>query len=209
MEVQAFSLLCALAMATFLSGISRPRQILCFLAGAGIGITLLAPSLVRLSWGPLIGSEPAQIALLLFMFAFARILNLMRAYFLLALAGVLAVIWLQTLATLGYPPLFAALVVVGTSFAALFGSLHRPGFRTAYLLDEALLIVISYALALAIIPAAVTGWNAAVGLKSQAFTGNSIADDGGAVLWLAAGFAVLGAACAGWKRVEIVSRKKI
>jgi hypothetical protein len=208
MEVQAFALLCALGLVTFLSSVTRASQIGWFLAGVLAGVMLLGPSLVLLPWQPLLSSDPGQVSLLLFMLCFARLGNfVVRDYLLMLVAGVLAVIWLQALGALGYPSLFALLLVGATSFTALAGSLYRPNFRTAFLLDEALLIVMVYALALAIVPGAMSGWDAAVGLKSNVAEKTAAAERDFAVLWLAAGFAVLGAAYARWKQLKVVSKK--
>jgi hypothetical protein len=64
-----------------------------------------------------------------------------------------------------------------------------------------------YALALAIVPAAMRGWDAAVGLRSSVDVESSAVASGAGVLVLAAGFAVLGAVFAAWRRFRITRKK--
>jgi hypothetical protein len=191
--------LCALGVVTCIASVARPVQCLYLLAGALGGVLVLNPAWLMLPWSPLLGSEPAQVSLLLFMLAFARVIGRVQAHVLLSVAGVLAVIWLQALGSLGYPASFAWLIVLLACFTTVFCSLYRAGFRTETLLEEAFLIVMLYALALAIVPEVLSGWDAAVGLQNVSSRESLVEKEQGG-LWLAAGFVIVGAAYAKWKR---------
>lgn len=198
METQAFALLCALGNVTFIATANRPQQAGPWLMGCLLGLFLVNPGWLGLPLAPLLAVEPTQTALLIFLLAFARIRKPSLGWPLQFGAGLLAALWMLALVTQGYPEPLVGVQMVAVSLVTWFAVLRRPRFRTPQLLEDALLIVMAVALALAVVPEVLTGWRAAVGLQAA---GMGEAEETGnyAVLVVAAGFGLLGIVYAKWK----------
>ncbi|MGV3590960.1 MAG: hypothetical protein ACO1PZ_04670, partial [Gammaproteobacteria bacterium] len=128
--------------------------------------------------------------LLLVLFALARLRGGIGLRTGLVIGGMLAVVWLQALRAVGWP-LFAALpfVCAATACAALLGA--KKGFVTAQLQDDASIVVLAGGLLVALVPDVMAGWNSAQVLQGAA--DGASASSAAPVLWVAAGFVVLGA----------------
>lgn len=197
MTLQAFALLCALATLASAGAVTQRAQLGWIAAGAIGGMVLLLPALLGLPFAPLLAFEPAQVALLLVLFALARLRGGIGTRTGLVIGGVLAVVWLQALRAVDWP-LIAALpfVCAATACAALLG--EKKGFVTAQLQDDASIVVLAGGLLVAIVPGIVAGWSSAQVLQGGA--GEAGASSAAPVLWVAAGFVVLGAVFAFFRR---------
>lgn len=191
MTLQAFALLCALTTLASVGAALRPAQLAWSAAGAIAGIVLLVPGLLALPFAPLLAFEPPQVALLLVLYALARLRGGIGPRTGFVIGGILAIVWLQALRAVGWP-LFAAMpfVFVVTALAALLG-LRKKHFVTAQLQDEVSIVVLTAGLLVALVPEIVAGWNSAQALQGAA--GDAKALPAAPVVWVAAGFVVLGA----------------
>jgi len=190
MTLQAFALLCALATVSTVAGAARPAQLLWVCAGLLASVALMLPPLLALPWAPLLAVEPVQVALLLALFALARLRGKTGVRITLFIGGALAVVWLQALRGIGWP-LFVALpcVLVCVAVAAIRG-LKRSFFPAALQEDVSLLMLVG-GLVVALVPGILDGWDSAEAL--QGGTAAAVVT-GRSVVWVAAGFVVLGAA---------------
>lgn len=190
MTLQAFALLCALTTLASAGAVTRRAQLGWIVAGVFGGAVLLLPALLGLPFAPLLAFEPAQVALLLVLFALARLRGGISPRSGLVIGGVMAVVWLQALRAVGWP-LFAALTFVAatTASAALLGL--KKSFAPAQLQDDASIVVLAGGLLVALVPDIVAGWNSAQVLQGAA--DGAGASSAAPVLWVAAGFVVLGA----------------
>jgi hypothetical protein len=113
-------------------------------------------------------------------------------------AGVFAAVWVSILEAQGLPWAPAALAAAALLVAAATAS-RRAGFASAELRDEALVLVGSFALLLAIGPDVVAGWRSAVALTAEPLgaAGPEIEPWVGA---LVVGCVLLGGGYAAWKR---------
>ncbi|MGV3591181.1 MAG: hypothetical protein ACO1PZ_05785 [Gammaproteobacteria bacterium] len=190
MTLQAFALLCSLTTLASAATVAQHAQLGWIAAGAIGGIVLLLPALLGLPFAPLLAFEPAQVALLLVLFALARLRGGIGPRTELVIGGVMAVVWLQALRAVGWP-LIAALpfVVAATASAAFLGL--KKNFAPAQLQDDASIVVLAGGLLVALVPDIVAGWNSAQALQGAA--DGAGASSAAPVLWVAAGFVVLGA----------------
>lgn len=191
MSLQAFVMLCALATLASVGAAVRPVHLAWIAAGLVAGVLLLMPGLFALPFAPPLAFEPAQVALLLVLYALARLrggIGLRRG---LVIGGALAIVWLQALRATGWP-LFAAMpfVFAVTALAAVLG-LSKKNFVTAQLQDDVSIVVLAGGLLVALVPDIVAGWNSAQVM--QGATGDANAASVASVVWVAAGFVVLGA----------------
>lgn len=191
MSLQAFVMLCALTTLASAGAALRLVHLAWIAAGAIAGAVLLMPGLLALPFAPLLAFEPAQVALLLVLYALARLRSGIGLRTGLVIGGVLAIVWLQALRAVGWP-LFAAVpfVFVVTALAALLG-LRKKNFVTAQLQDDISIVVLAGGLLVALVPEIVAGWNSAQALQGAA--GEANAASAAPVVWVAAGFVVLGA----------------
>jgi hypothetical protein len=195
MTLQAFALLCALATLASVAGAVRPAQLTYVLAGIAVSTALMIPALVGLPLAPLVTVEPTQVALLLALFALARLRNKVDVRIALFVGGALAVVWLQALRGTGWP-LFAAFpFVMGVVAIAAFAGLQR-NFFPALLQEEVALLMLAGGLIVALVPGVLEGWDSAEALQGSMA---AEAEAGTKVVWIAAGFVVLGALFAWWK----------
>lgn len=197
MTVQAFILLCALTTLASAGAAARIAHLGWIAAGFVAGLVLLLPALLGLPFAPLLAVEPTQVALLLVLYALARLRGGIGLRTGFVIGGVLAVVWAQALRATGWP-LFAALpfVAIVTALAAWLG-VKKEEFVTAQLQDDVSIVVLAGGLLVALVPDIVAGWNSA-----QVMQGGAGAVDAAAAtreIWIAAGFVVLGAVFAWWK----------
>lgn len=189
MTQQAIALLCALATLASVSGAARHSQLGWVCGGIIAGAALMLPGLLALPFAPLVTVEPAQIALLLSLFALARLRGSVGTRLVLFIGGMLAVIWLQSLRGVGWP-LFAALpfMLCVVTIAAMLGLKQK--FFPAVLQDEVAVMLLAGGLLVALVPGILNGWDSA-----EALQGGPAADSaaGTHVVWVVAGFVVLGA----------------
>lgn len=196
MLIQSYVLLCALAVLTCMATLTRWQQLGWGLAGLVTALVLFNPLGLALPFTPLL-AEPSQIALLLVVLAFMRVVYSVPVPLLLFGAGVLACLWLQGLLALAYPLPLALLLVAGSCVATLAGCLYRTGFRSIALLHEAFLLLGAGGLAVTLLPDLLKGWNSAMELHETAGEGVQTGT-GTEALWLALVFVVLGVARALW-----------
>ena len=195
MTAQAFALLCALATLSCVAGAVRAAHALYVAGGMLFGVVLLQPDALRLPFAPLVTVEPTQVALLLVLFALARLRGHVPPRLALSIGGLLAVIWFQALRATGWPSAFALPFVLGI-VALAFGLGRRRTFYPATLQDDVALFVLAGGLLVALVPEIVGGWNSAQVLQGAA---DAAAAGSADVVWVAAGFVVLGAVFAWWK----------
>jgi hypothetical protein len=113
-------------------------------------------------------------------------------------AGLFAAAWSSVLRAQGLPWLPAVLLAVAVLLGARAVAARRAGFAPPELRDEALVVVASFGLLLAVGPDVVAGWRSAVSLKAEPLAGQ-----GGVGPWLGAlalGCVLLGGAYTAWKR---------
>jgi hypothetical protein len=191
MTLQAFALLCALTTLASVGGAVRLAELAWLVAGLVAGLVLLLPGLLGLPFAPPVAFEPAQVALLLVLFALARLRGGIGPRTGLVLGGVLAVVWMQALRAVGWPLLAAGpFVIAVTALAALLG-LSKKNFVTAQLQDDVSIVVLTGGLLVALVPDIVAGWNRAQVMQGVAGEANALS--AAPVVWVAAGFVVLGA----------------
>jgi hypothetical protein len=195
MTLQAFTLLCALATISCVAGATRRSQFAFIGGGVVAGTVLMLPSALGLPFAPLLAVEPSQVALLLVLFALARLhgdVGVRRGLF---LGGMLAVVWLQALVGTGWPwfaagPFIAAVVAVAAGYGL------KQTFFPPQLQDEVALLVLAGGLLLALVPGMLGGWDSAQALQGEVAARAASVNN---VVWVAAGFVVLGAVFAWWK----------
>lgn len=114
-------------------------------------------------------------------------------------AGIAAAAWISILEAQGLPWPAGVVAAGGLLAVAMSLAARRRGFVSAELRDEALVIVASFALLLAIGPDIVDGWRSSVALKAEplAAAGPQV---GPWLVALVAGVVLLGAAYTAWKR---------
>jgi hypothetical protein len=201
MATQLFPLLCGFATVIFAASTRQLGQGLYWLAGF-----LLAGFLVGAWSGPNIGYlllDPAQVATVLVLAALLKFQTSRFDIALLVFSGLIAAIWANSLILSGYPGLPVTAVVVVLSALTVGCSVYRKEFVTEKLLDEALLILLLMALFIAIVPAAIAGWQSASGLQGLDASQGGTAINGG-VLVIVLAFAVLGGVYKKWKDNRVV-----
>jgi hypothetical protein len=114
-------------------------------------------------------------------------------------AGIAAAGWISILEAQGLPWLPGALAAAGLLAVGAGLAARRRGFMSAEVRDEALVLVASFALLLAVGPDVVDGWRSSVALKAGplAAAGPQVGPWLGA---LVVGVVLLGAAYTAWKR---------
>lgn len=191
MEIHAAGILFGLAAAVFATLCAHARR-----AVALALVLALALALDR-RYG-LFAVEPSA-----FSAAAAAALALMRPRWLHVLApaaaGVSSAAWVSVMQLQGLPWPAAALAASAVALAAVGLAARRPGFATADVRDEALLLVALFALLLAVGPGVVDGWRSAVTLTAEplAAGGPSVGPWLGATVVAAV---LLGGAYSLWKR---------
>jgi hypothetical protein len=114
-------------------------------------------------------------------------------------AGVFAAAWTSILEAQGLPWAPAALAAAALLLAAAGLGARRAGFTSAELRDEALVLVGSFAVLLAIVPDVVAGWRAAVALAAEPLTAETPAV-GPWLVALVVASVLMGGAYSLWKR---------
>jgi len=190
-ELHAAGVLAALAATVFAAQCASGRATLflligCFAAAAGAFLVL----------------APLDASTLGFCIVAAAATVLARPHWRLlppAAAGLFAAAWISILEAQGLPWLPGALAA-GTLLAVSVGlAARRRGFMHDDVRDEALVLVASFALLLAVGPDVVDGWRSSIALKAEplAAAGPEIGPWLGA---LVAGIVMLGGAYSLWKR---------
>jgi hypothetical protein len=113
--------------------------------------------------------------------------------------GLCAAAWTSILRAQGLPWLPAALGAGGLLIAAVVLTARRPGFSSAAMRDESLVLVGVFALGLAVGPDIVGGWRSGVALTAEPLVAEEITVGP----WpgaLAIGCVLLGGAYSLWKR---------
>lgn len=201
MTLQAFALLCALATLSCVANAARASQLVYVAAGALAGSAALLPALLGLPFAPLVAVEPAQIALLLALFALARLRGQVGMRVALFAGGVLALIWLQALRGLGWPLLAALPFVLVVVAVACIAGLQRA-FLPPRLQDDVALLMLVGGLLVGLVPQLGAGWSSAQAFQDGVSEATGVHD----VVWVAAGFVACGAGFAfvkskfRWKR---------
>jgi hypothetical protein len=114
-------------------------------------------------------------------------------------AGVFGAAWASILTAQGLPWLPALLGAGALTAAAAGLAARRAGFMSADVRDEALVLVGTFALLLAVGPAAVAGWRSAQTLAAEPLGGGA-PEIGPWLVAISIGSVLLGAAYAMWKR---------
>jgi len=197
-ELQAFSLLCGLSSISFIATADSIKCILPWLFGFAIALIMVNPHALSLMQDPALSFEPPQFALLIAITAFLLIMQPTLITPAVFFAGVLAAIWVTGLTSQGYGISLSLLMVVLISITTFYCVLARPDFCHVSLRQEAFIIVLVSAMAMAIVPEIINGWTSAVSLSGIGSKhGNTL---GPGILLLVVFFAALGGLYSNWKR---------
>ena len=201
MEIPAFALLCSLCAAAFSAGAVHRAHLGYWLGGLLLFVALCAPFTPWARAGVVLTVEPQQFAGALALAGFLLLKSPGRAGISVFLGGAAAALWFVALTAQGLPPALGLSLATILPLAALLGAIHRPGFAAARYREEALVIVLVLALAVALVPGALDGWRSAVGLKAVEVTPTTeaVAAGGQTALLVAGLFIILGCIYASWK----------
>jgi hypothetical protein len=188
-ELHAAGILAALAIA-----------VLAAHCAGGAAIVALAVSVVLASAAFAWAGVP-DVSVLAFCVAAALAVALLRPRWLVlpAAAGICTAAWISILHGQGLPWLPAALVAISVAAAAAGLALRRAGFVSADIRDEAVVLVLCFALLLAFGPDVVDGWRAATALASEPLSAGGT-DVGPWLAALVVGCLLLGGMYSLWKR---------
>ncbi len=196
MTDQLFPLLCGLATVSFTACMERSRQFIYWLGG------LLATLLLTAPWpgqnGGLVLIEPAHIATVSGLAAWAILHKNQWQATALALGGVFAALWINALAHLGLQWLSATTTVGLFAGIALLGTTRIAGFAPRQVRDEGLLVVIAVSAFIALVPTAIAAWQTSSGLQAMGSPQHESGSNTGAYI-LSLAFMVLGGLYAKWK----------
>jgi hypothetical protein len=191
LELHAAGILAALAVVTFASQVRGGAPLYLALLAAFAGTAFASARFAQLDTTTLgFGVVAAATA------------ALMRPHWRLlppVAAGVFAAAWISVLEAQGLPWLPAAVAAAGVLSVATGLALWRREFAPPDLVDEALVLVTSFALLLAVGPDIVAGWRSGSALAAEPLT---VAEPN-ASPWLAAlviGAMLLGGLYTAWKR---------
>jgi hypothetical protein len=155
----ALWMLCALGAATFASVAAPRRQWLVALAIGFVSVFVFS--------GPGQSPDPEVAGLFATAGAVVYLFRPRYAWFAMVLGGVLAGMLVQVLGLIGSPlALTLPLTVIGVA-AIVWYARTRPVFSPETLREEALLIVCTLGLAVAVLPSVLDGWQAAGNLNVQ------------------------------------------
>ncbi len=155
----ALWLLCALGAATFAAVAAPRRQWLVALAVGFVAVLVFS--------GPGQSPDPEVAGLFAIAGAVVYLFRPRYAWFAMGLGGALAGMLVQVLGLIGAPlALTLPLTVIGMA-AIVWIARRRPAFSPETLREEALLIVCTFGLAVAVLPSVLDGWQAAANLNVQ------------------------------------------
>lgn len=191
MEVHVAGLLAALAAAVFAAQSARGA-----LAPAALAVTFTAAAL---AFSALVPPSPTTLGFCVVAAAVAALARPRWSWLPPVAAGICAAAWISILEAQGLPWLPGALAAAGVLAAAVLLAARRRGFMPDEVRDEALVIVASFALLLAIGPDVVDGWRSSIALKAEPLgaAGPQIGPLLGALI---AASVLLGGAYTLWKR---------
>lgn len=115
------------------------------------------------------------------------------------LGGAAAGLWSLVLTAQGLPTVLATVFAALLALSALLCAVHRPGFALPRFREEALVIVFILALAVALVPGVLEGWQQALGLAAIDLTASAEEAYGASALLIAGLFIILGCLYASWK----------
>lgn len=188
-----FALLCGIGMLVFTASAAvAPRAPLVWLGTLLASTALCQPQWLGLTLAPLLVIEPAQLSLLVFLVVSCALAGKVNDRCFLVAGGVLACQWMLSLDRQGYPLLLAWLQVLLAAALVFLACRRWPGFCTPVQRHEAQLIVLVAALAMALVPTALSGWQTALGLQQEVSADQS-SETAGLALLLVAAFSLLGA----------------
>jgi len=162
-------------------------------------LALLVGFVSALAWfGPARFPDPTWLGVAV---AAAAILSLARPRWSLvtiACGGAMAGIWVAVLQAQGLPSVLAvALGAVVPTVCAVLAAL-RPGFSSTAMQEESLLLVVGFALLLAVVPAIAMGWQSAIALKAVPL-GTDVSSANAWILTLVLACVVTGGLYSVWK----------
>lgn len=199
MESQALALICGLSAISFMASAKKPLSRIAWLAGFGLTLIAVNPLLPGLPVNFRISVAPSQIALIIVILSSVLIgkpvLSRQAALF----SGSMSAFWVAALVSQGYGPELSLSLVIVVSLTTYYCVSRVPNFSNKALREEANLIVLASALALAIVPEMVNGWYATTSDQATEVAGstNSVAPG---VLLVAGLFVILGVLYTNWKR---------
>lgn len=204
MAYQLFPLLCGLATLSFTACANRHRHLLHWFSGFLLVLVLTNYRVDGIRALMLI--DPIQIATVLGLAAFARLHKPSANSAAVVLGGMVAALWINSLTAFAYPRLPVIVVVSLLTSIVFYAAIHRKNFVSVLLLDEALIIVMILSLLVAVVPAALAGWQTAESLQvlgsvagEVTANGQSQTDPNSAVLMLSLAFLVVGCIYGKWK----------
>jgi len=199
MIIDVFSLFCGLAVMAYAATANRNAAWCWWLAGFLLGALAINPGVLGLPLAPWLGFDATQFAMLILLVSCWVVNNYRRSSIPVLMAGLLTVIWISTLGLQGLPTAAAVLYCGGASLFCLWASLHKPGFSSRRLEDEANMIVLGVALTLIIVPATLSGWESAVTLQDRDASLQTYRENVPVVLLIGAFFIILGGFYSTWK----------
>jgi hypothetical protein len=198
MELQAFALIAALASVVFAAHAGRISDVPWWLAGLVTGMCLLLP----LPWLtgnrlPLLALPASQGALLLALAVFHFVHYDAQPRRLMACAGLITAAWIAALHAQGFPSVWSLGFPVLLSGLSLWMAGRLQAYSTPHMLIESKMILVPGAMAVALLPEAIRGWQSAGALQSlDGSSGQELPITG---VLLALVFILLGLAYSRWK----------
>lgn len=154
----ALAMLCSLgavAMATFAV---RPRSLVALAFGFGAAALVVRPDALP---------DPAAVGGAIVAVAATALLRPRYADLIAASAGVLAAIWMSMLEAVGAPLIAAILIAVAPVICSAFFTRRDLKFAPLDLREEALLLVLVFAVVVALAPGVAAGWQSATALNLE------------------------------------------
>lgn len=155
----ALWMLCALGAATFAAA-AAPRRRWHVALGLGFVVVLALPGIEQIP-------DPAVAGLLASTGAIVYLFRPRYAWLAVTFGGALAGMLVRVVGLAGAPPLLSAPLIAAGLAAIVWLARTRPIFAPEILREEALLILCTLGLAVAVLPGVMDGWQAAANLNIQ------------------------------------------
>lgn len=196
MALQLFPLLCGLSAVCFTAFTNSRSHVVYWLLGLFAFTTLLAPWFGRATG--LLFVEPEQLATIVALAALYKLENENHSTAAAMFGGALMALWINALNLAGYSWSLASVFVLLVAVITILCAIYRSTFVSYEYLNEALIIVLLMAVAIAILPTAIAGWQAAAGLQGLESSQASNSQNLG-VLLLVLVFVFIGIIYGKWK----------
>ena len=199
MESQALALLCGLSAISFMANATKPLSRIAWLTGFGLTLIVVNPFLPGLPANLRVSIAPSQIALMVVILASVLLGKPAVARHATLFSGSMSAFWVAALVSQGYGLGVSLSFVIVVSLTTYYCVTRLPNFSSKTLSEEANLIVLASALALAIVPEIINAWYTTTSNQAAQGAGstNSV---GPGVLLIAGLFVILGVLYTNWKR---------